>query len=117
MIMEKTSLEPKFNQIQGASPGKILKFDSQTNLTVVDPYSEGILSQVKITVPAGQGYGVSCSPPPASFYSIDSNTKFFFNLPKLNVEYTFSIGKNNLTPLIRKVTPTQYRQYQVLIES
>lgn len=117
MITEKTSLQPKFNQLRGAAPGKILKFNSSQQLIVVDPYSEGLLAQVKVTVPSGQGYGVSCSPQAKSFYSDSSNTKFFFNLPSLNVEYTFSIGKNNQTPQIRKITPTEYRQYQITIDS
>lgn len=115
MIMEKTSLERKFNQINGAAPGKILKFNEDGNLIPVDPKSEGLLSQVKIEVPSN--YTITCSPESSSYYSINSiHTGYkywFFNLPRLDVEYTFYIGVSGSTPTTRKITPTSYRQYQV----
>ena len=115
MIMEKTSLEPKFNQISGAAPGKILKFNTEGNLIVVDPNSEGLLPQVKIEVPST--YTITCVPQASSYYSIDSihdnNKYWFFNLPTLNISYTFYIGIPNTTPSTRNITPTSYRQYQV----
>lgn len=113
MIIEKTSLEPKFNKIQNAYPGRILKFKANGKLYVVDPYSEGLLAQYKITVP--DDYIVTCVPLPTSSYSIkdldETKRTYFFNVPALNITYTFSIGRPNTTPQVIEWVPTEYKQY------
>lgn len=115
MIMEKTSLEPKFNQISGAAPGKILKFKHVSNdsdeieLVAVYPYSEGILPQVKVMVPAG--YTVTCVPEAREFYSVGN--VWYFNLPSLNTAYTFYSGTPSTTPYVNTLTPTEYKQYLI----
>lgn len=117
MIMEKTSLEKKFNRIEDVAPGKILKFTNSdiqdlNNIIAVYPYSEGILPQVKVTAPLG--YTVTCVPSARDYYNVGN--QWFFNLTSLNTEYTFYTGTPNTTPHINKITPVEYRQYSISVE-
>ena len=108
MLIEKTSLEKKFNTITGVASGYILKFDNNGNIVPVDPTKEGLHAQIKVS--GSQSVDVI---PSANIVNQYTNSEFNYtiiNINTLNVQYTVTVNNTNYY-----VTPTEYRQYVVSI--
>lgn len=109
MLIEKTSLEPKFNKISGVAVGNILKFDNSGNIVPVDPTKEGLHAQIKVA--GSQNVSVIPSANIVNQYSNSTFNYTIININTLNVQYTITV--NNVRDYY--VTPTEYRQYVVSI--
>ena len=95
MIIEKTSLEKKFNTIDptNTGPGKILQFNNLGNLVLVDSNKQGLLAQIKVT---GVSNASSVTIAPATNV-VNKYAYSDFNYVVANINTTFSGGSSNVS--------------------